>query len=72
MTNLQNLRDEAERGFDKEYAGLCLGSTQEVSYANKIDLKSFLLAQIDKAFEAGRKSAFDEVAVLVPVDNIKN
>jgi 5-methylcytosine-specific restriction endonuclease McrBC GTP-binding regulatory subunit McrB len=40
----QNIRER----FDKEYHGLCLGSTQGTSDANKKDLKNFWLSTIDK------------------------
>jgi predicted ArsR family transcriptional regulator len=40
----QNIRER----FDKEYHGLCLGSTQGTSDSNKEDLKNFFLSIIDE------------------------
>jgi hypothetical protein len=54
-------KQEIREGFEKEFDGLCLGSTQGTSDANKKDLADYFLSIIEKKASEKVKEKLESV-----------
>ena len=67
MNNIEQLKEEAKKEFDKEFV---LTNHNSIDYYDYIAedvtpdiIKDFINSQIDKAYEAGKKEAIEKISI---------